>query len=204
MDISVYDFDSLEAPGSHDYLMPTVLDLLGRFSAGEGSRVFELGFGNGATAVEMSRRGYAVTGIDPSASGTQLASQRGLDLHTGSTEEDLAARFGTFPLLVSLEVVEHVFSPKLYAERVFDLLEPGGVAILSTPYHGYVKNLVMAATGKLDAHFTALWEGGHIKFFSRKTLAQLFANAGMEEIAFERVGRIPPLAKSMICAYRKP
>ncbi len=204
MDISVYDFDSLEAPGSHNYLMPTVLELLERLNAGKDKRVFELGYGNGATAHEMGRRGYDVTGIDPSASGTELASQRGMNLHVGSTEEDLAARFGTFPVLVSLEVVEHVFSPKLYAERVFDLLEPGGVAILSTPYHGYVKNLVMAGTGKLDAHFTALWEGGHIKFFSRKTLAQLFAQVGMHEVAFERVGRIPPLAKSMICAYRKP
>jgi hypothetical protein len=37
---------------------------------------------------------------------------------------------------------------------------------VSTPYHGYHKNLGLALSGKMDAHFTALWEGGHIKFFS--------------------------------------
>jgi hypothetical protein len=46
------------------------------------------------------------------------------------------------------------------------LLSPGGVAFISTPNHGYLKTLALAVTGKMDAHFTASWDGGHIKFFS--------------------------------------
>ena len=38
-------------------------------------------------------------------------------------------------------------------KRVYDLLEPGGLAIISTPYHGYLKNLALAASGKLDSSF---------------------------------------------------
>ncbi|MFN3682011.1 MAG: hypothetical protein ACK4VP_08235, partial [Nitrospira sp.] len=79
----------------------------------------------------------------------------------------------------------------------------GGVAIVSTPYHGYWKNLALALSGKMDAHFTALWDHGHIKFWSIRTLRQLLQEAGFSEIRFLRVGRIPPLAKSMIAvAYR--
>ncbi|KLI62798.1 class I SAM-dependent methyltransferase [Aurantiacibacter marinus] len=201
MDVSVYDFKTSEAAASHGYLMPVLMPLLQTHASSK--RVFELGCGNGSTAARLHAEGFSVTGVDPSASGLAVATQRGLDLHQGSTEEDLAARFGTFPVVISLEVVEHVFSPKLYAERVHDLLEPGGVAIISTPYHGYLKNLALAVTGKMDGHFTALWEGGHIKFFSRQTLGTLFNRVGMEEIGFERAGRIPQLAKSMICVYRK-
>jgi 2-polyprenyl-6-hydroxyphenyl methylase/3-demethylubiquinone-9 3-methyltransferase len=83
-------------------------------------------------------------------------------------------------------------------------LDPGGLAIVSTPYHGYFKNLAMAITGKLDAHFTALWDHGHIKFWSMKTLCSLFSEAGFLETRFLRVGRIPIIAKAMIAVARKP
>lgn len=78
----------------------------------------------------------------------------------------ISAQYGRFPLVVSLEVVEHVFDPRHYARTLFDLLEPGGVAVVSTPYHGYLKNVALAVSGKLKSHFTELWDGGHIKFFS--------------------------------------
>jgi 2-polyprenyl-6-hydroxyphenyl methylase/3-demethylubiquinone-9 3-methyltransferase len=74
---------------------------------------------------------------------------------------------------------------------------------VSTPYHGYLKNLALALSGKLDKHFTALWDGGHIKFFSIATLGQLLREAGFKDLRFVRVGRIPPLAKSMLAIAKK-
>lgn len=65
-------------------------------------------------------------------------------------------------------------------------------------------NLAMAMTGRMDAHFTALWDHGHIKFWSVRTLGLLLEEAGFRDIAFTRVGRVPPLAKSMIAIARKP
>jgi hypothetical protein len=73
----------------------------------------------------------------------------------------------------------------------------GGTAIVSTPYHGYWKNLALAVTGRMDAHFTALWDHGHIKFWSIATLGELLREAGFVDIRFERVGQVPPLAKAM-------
>ncbi len=60
----------------------------------------------------------------------------------------------------------------------------------------------MALSGKLDKHFTALWDHGHIKFWSMNTLTILLEEAGFRDIRFERVGRIPPLAKAMIAVAR--
>ena len=79
----------------------------------------------------------------------------------------------------------------------------GGTAILSTPYHGYWKNLALALSGQMDRHFTALWDHGHIKFWSMKTLALLLEEAGFRDIRFARVGRIPALAKAMIAVARR-
>lgn len=151
-------------------------------------------------------RGWDVTGVDPSEEG--IAQARGVDpalkLATGSAYDDLAGQYGRFPVVLSLEVVEHVYAPRHYARTLFDLLEPGGRAILSTPYHGYWKNLALALSGRMDAHFTALWDHGHIKFWSIRTLGELLREAGFVDLRFVRVGRVPALAKAMIAVARKP
>lgn len=175
------------------------------FSRG-GGRIFDLGCGNGSVASALVEDGYDVCGVDPSTEGIAQAGTAypHIRLEVGSAYDDLVARFGRFPAVISLEVVEHVYAPRDYAKTLFDLVAPGGIALVSTPYHGYAKNLVMALTGKLDAHFTALWDHGHIKFWSVRTLSILLREAGFDDIRFLRVGRVPSLAKSMIAIARKP
>jgi 2-polyprenyl-6-hydroxyphenyl methylase/3-demethylubiquinone-9 3-methyltransferase len=110
----------------------------------------------------------------------------------------------TLTVVISLEVVEHLYDPRSYTRNLFSLIEPGGTAIISTPYHGYWKNLALALTGKMDTHFHALWDHGHIKFWSIATMTSLLTEAGFSELRFLRVGRTPMLAKSMIAIARKP
>ena len=55
----------------------------------------------------------------------------------------------------------------------------------------------MALTGKMDTHFTVLWDGGHIKFWSVKTLTKLLEEFGFEMVVFKGSGRLPYLWKSM-------
>jgi 2-polyprenyl-6-hydroxyphenyl methylase/3-demethylubiquinone-9 3-methyltransferase len=172
---------------------------------GAALRVFDLGCGNGVAAKTLASQGYEVTAVDTSETGIEMARRAGVSgcrFEVASAYDDLGARFGAFDAVISLEVVEHLFSPATYARTVRGLLSPGAPAVVSTPYHGYLKNLAISLTGKWDPHFAPNWEGGHIKFFSRETLRQLFAEAGLKETAFLRVGRIAPLAKSMVGVYR--
>lgn len=184
-----------QVPHTLAYLLPKVLKCLPRPPAS----TFEIGCGNGSTARELITHGYSVCGIDSSDQGIQYAQRYGSFI-VQSVYDDLS-EWGTFDAVLSLEVIEHLIDPRLFAQRVKSLLKPNGVAIISTPYHGYLKNLALSVAGKWDDHFTALWDGGHIKFWSRNTLKELFNEVGMNEIAFYRVGRIPPLAKSMISVF---
>jgi 2-polyprenyl-6-hydroxyphenyl methylase/3-demethylubiquinone-9 3-methyltransferase len=192
---------------AHRYLLPAVRRLLADLAwpAGRPKRVFDLGCGNGSTAANLTAHGYEVTGVDPSDQGIEQAKIAfpDLRLYPGSAYDDLAAVHGRFPAVVSLEVVEHVFYPRKYAACVTNLLEPGGTALISTPYHAYWKNLAMAVTGKFDRHVNPLWDYGHIKFWSPKTLTSLLTEAGLSVVKFDRVGRIPLLAKSMIAVVRR-
>lgn len=185
---------------SNAYLWPPLLRLLKRVAPAPQS-VFELGCGNGATARMLAGEGYSVTGVDPSGSGIEIAKRHeteGLRFEVGSTGEDLAAKFGTFPVVVSLEVIEHCPSSRDYMESFASLLAPGGVGLISTPFHGYWKNLAVVASGGFDRHFDPLWEGGHLKFFTEAKLRQLFEESGFSRYEFHRVGRIPIFAKSTL------
>jgi 2-polyprenyl-3-methyl-5-hydroxy-6-metoxy-1,4-benzoquinol methylase len=205
--ISGYVWENAALNDSHNYLLPALKDILARLALPPRERrLFDLGCGNGSVANKLVRLGWEVTGVDPSQQGIAQANAHfpHIPLFVGSAYDDLAAQYGTFPVVVSLEVVEHLYAPRQYAATLYSLLEPGGVAIVSTPYHGYLKNLALAVSGRMDQHFTALWDHGHIKFWSIKTLSLLLEEAGFRDIRFRRVGRIPPLAKSVIAIARKP
>jgi 2-polyprenyl-3-methyl-5-hydroxy-6-metoxy-1,4-benzoquinol methylase len=90
----------------------------------------------------------------------------------------------TVDLVISSDVIEHFYRPADLLESAAALLGPEGHLLIGTPYHGYLKNLVLSVTGRMDAHFTALWDGGHIKFFSVKTLSQLIAAYGFTDLRF--------------------
>ncbi|KEC74207.1 UNVERIFIED_ORG: 2-polyprenyl-6-hydroxyphenyl methylase/3-demethylubiquinone-9 3-methyltransferase [Rhizobium esperanzae] len=192
---------------AHSYILPAVLGVLERHFAGSAKgAVFDLGCGAGGAAATLAEKGYCVVGVDPSSDGIAKANVNypELRLNVGSGYDQLSGEYGTFDAVISLEVVEHVYDPKAFTSTMYDLVKPGGIAVVSTPYHGYLKNLALAALGKMDDHFMPLKDHGHIKFWSRNTLGTLLLDAGFGSIRFEYVGRIPALAKSMIAVAEKP
>jgi len=191
---------------AHTFLLPSIRTLLSETpSLSQPSKLFDLGCGNGSTMAYFSDLGWDVCGVDPSDSGYQLCRDKypSLNVAKMSAYDNLSEHFGQFPLVLSLEVVEHLYDPRSYANTLFSLVQPGGYAILSTPYHSYFKNLILALSGKMDDHFTVLWDHGHIKFWSVKTLSFLLSQAGFYVERIERVGRFPALAKSMIFLVRR-
>lgn len=191
----------------HGFLLPCLLGTLKSIDGKvAGRRLLDLGCGNGSITNVLAAHGYDVVGVEPSTEGIAIARETypTLELHRASAYEDLAAIHGEFDIVVSVEVVEHLYDPRRFAANVYGLLKPGGFAVITTPYHGYWKNLALALSGKLDQHFTALWDHGHIKFWSIRTLTILLSEAGFVEIGFQRVGRIPALAKAMIAVARRP
>jgi len=126
------------------------------------------------------------------------------DVTTGELLPEL--RKIPFRTVISMEVIEHLHSPRTFAAFVRSILEAngGGRFILTTPYHGYLKNLSIALAGKADRHYSALWEGGHIKFWSRRTLAILLREAGFRNMAFTGAGRIPYLWRHMVFSAETP
>src|SRR5262249_30613530 len=151
--------------------------------------------------------GFDIVGVDGMHECVRRASQRypGIRFVEASAYDDINALCGgPFDAIVSVEVIEHLFSPSTFARRCCDALCPHGLLIVTTPYWGYLKNLLMALTNRTDRALTALWEGGHIKHWSYATLRQLLETHGFEYVAFHGAGRpIPYCWNGMIMVARK-
>ena len=170
-------------------------------------RVVDIGCGNGALCRELANRGYEVVGCDPSTDGVRYAQSAAPTLvfhQIGVDDDPSAVGNENFDVAIATEVIEHLIKPRNLLRFAKCLLRPSGHVIITTPYHGYLKNLVLALSNKWDSHLTPFWDGGHIKFWSRKTLSQLLNDAGFRVVRFIGAGRIPFLWKSMIIIAQKP
>lgn len=191
-------------PESSSYIAPEVVRQLRSLAV---TSVLDAGCGNGSVTGILAREGFAVTGVDGDAGGIAIARGKHpqVAFAVADFSQDGAALAGApFDAVISTEVVEHLYAPHQLARFAWAALKPGGHFIVTTPYHGYIKNLALALLDKWDHHHTALWHGGHIKFFSRATLGQLLAAQGFEAVHFGGVGRVPYLWKSMVMTMRKP
>ncbi len=170
-----------------------------------GARVLDAGCGNGHFTSLLAARGFVSHGIDPSETGIAIARQAYPEATFACA--DLANGLDAptpFDAIVCVEVIEHVYSPQRLLATLFSVLKPRGVLILTTPYHGYLKNVAIAASGRFDQHVNPLWEHGHIKFFSPSTLSEALEGAGFSEISIRGIGRLAYLWKSMVATARKP
>ena len=201
-----YVYEGAKSNHSHGYLAPAIRASLRDLP--RGSKILDLGCGNGSLTASWPRPGDEVTGVDLSESGIEAAQRayRSIQFVMGDVTADLKVLGSRQPFdaVVSAEVIEHVYAPRALVANAFRLLRPGGRFIVTTPYHGYWKNVVLAVTGQMDAHFTVLWDGGHIKFWSRRTLSHVVREAGFDDISFDGAGRIPYLWKSMVLRATRP
>lgn len=152
--------------------------------------------------------GHRVTGVDMSEDGIEIARR---DCPEGrfellAADRDVLANLGEepFDLVLSVEVIEHLYDPKVFLEGCYLATRRGGMFLCTTPYHGYVKNLAISLTNGWDRHADPLDDGGRVKFFSEMTMRRAVLEAGFERPEFFHVGRLPLLWKSMIVTARRP
>lgn len=196
-----YGFKTDQVILSHGYLIPALERLL---DPQVNKTILDVGCGDGSIAKYLIAKGYNVYGIDASQSGITIARETHPDRFflQDITSKQLPAGLQSIPFdtIISTEVIEHLYAPRDYVafcKKVLLEHQQDGTLIISTPYHGYLKNVVLALSGQLDMHFTALWDGGHIKFWSRKTLTMLLEEQHFQVVDFMGAGRLPFLWKSM-------
>ena len=161
--------------------------------------------GNGWFSAGLHNCGFEVTGVDHSESGLRLATRRYPDLRflrQDVMDELDPSLVGRFDAVIAVDTIDHLPLPRRLIHTALVALKPGGLLIVTSAYHGYVKNLLLALRGGFDEHLDPLVDHGRVKFFSRATLLALLAEFGLCEVRFQSVGRFPLLARAMLVSAR--
>ena len=160
-----------------------------------GRYALDVGCGAGLLAEPLARMGADVTGVDAApeniAAARDHAAGQGLAItyHAG---ELAALAPGTFDLVTSMEVVEHVTDPAAFIGELAARLAPGGLMILSTPNRTVLSKLLLVeAAERVGAvpHGTHDWD----QFLRPEELTALLEGVGLEVI--DRSGLSPSAAK---------
>jgi 2-polyprenyl-3-methyl-5-hydroxy-6-metoxy-1,4-benzoquinol methylase len=198
-DYQDYGFHTDAATHNMGYQLDILISLLDK---SKNRDILDLGCGNGYFANVLIDKGFNAYGTDASEKGIAIAKQRNpdrffvQDLSSDGLPPELANI--PFDTVISTEVIEHLYNPEAFVAFCRRQLKPGGELIITTPYHGYLKNLMLSLFNKWDTHMDPLWLGGHIKLWSRKTLSKALTNGGFTVVGFKGCGRIPYFWKSMV------
>ena len=204
--IATYHWENAEATDANANLLPVVSRLIDAQCKGRSLNILDIGCGNGFVAGQIATKGHRLFAVDSSSKGIDIVQRTypSIVARMQSLYDDTFGDFvdGPVECVIALEVIEHLFYPRVLFEKARRMLKDKGSLIISTPYHGYFKNLALSVTAGWDRHFTVDWDGGHIKFFSRRTLRRMASECGFEEQQFIGVGRLPGLWKSMVVGFR--
>jgi 2-polyprenyl-3-methyl-5-hydroxy-6-metoxy-1,4-benzoquinol methylase len=95
-----------------------------------GARTLDLGAGSGALAERLQAAGFRVTAADITNYFELTTEFVKLDLNDPGFERALTCEFD---LITAVEVIEHLENPTAFLRSICRLLNPNGIAILTTP-----------------------------------------------------------------------
>ncbi len=174
------------------------------FGSGKLVQALDAGCGTGFFTQALTSLKCQSTEIDISRQAIAKAQERYPDLsfHIGPLEGPLPFADGSFDVIFSTEVIEHIYGVYEMLNEFHRILRHDGVLILTTPYHGLIKHLLVVLFN-FDKHFNSI-KSGHIRFFSKKSLTTILGESGFRVEEIHRFGRLLPcLAKSMYVVATK-
>ena len=154
------------------------VDLAERVPEGAAA-VLDVGCSRGATAPALRARGVRfLAGIEPDAEDAAAAAEV-YDEVLCARLESVAADFGgRFDAVLFGDVLEHLEDPSEALVRVRPWLAPGGVVVASVPNLGHWAVVDDLLRGRFDYVPYSLLSGTHVRFFTRRTLGDLFEASG--------------------------
>ena len=139
-------------------------------------KVLDVGCGAGAGLCALAAMGWEAEGLEVDPSAARVAQGRGFRVFCG-TLEDAPFEPGTFAVITSSHVFEHLHDPLDFLRRCARLLQPGGRLLFLTP------NARGLGHQKHGAAWLALDPPRHLAIFSATGLRVLAERAGFVEIA---------------------
>lgn len=140
------------------------------------------GFGTFAALATASGRFAEVLAIEPTPELAQACRERGVRV-VEQRIEAIGDTVQVADLLVSFEVIEHLFAPRVFLEQARRLVRPGGLMILTCPNGlGFDIAELGAGSQAVDAE--------HVNLFNPASLSALVTRLDFEVLEVSTPGRL--------------
>lgn len=170
-----------------------------------GESVMDVGCGNGVLLYHLRHRFRQLIGLEFSPHRLAQARLNLSDFNfrgvQGSAEDMGEIASGSVDVIVTADVIEHI--PDVYraAEEMLRVLRPGGFLVVNTPNVAFMKKRLYLLAGRFPSTSQPnegigsdlLFDGGHLHYFTFRSLALVLQRAGFELVrrtGFGPLGRL--------------
>jgi 2-polyprenyl-3-methyl-5-hydroxy-6-metoxy-1,4-benzoquinol methylase len=149
------------------------------------------GFGHALRTADATR---VLWGVEADTEAAAAAEPHYDELIVGLFPEALAGREQQFDCVVFNDVLEHIADPWAALRAARARLRPGGTVVASIPNVRFLPVLFkLVVRGEWTYTDTGVLDRGHLRFFTRRSMVELFRSCGF---AVDRVRGVNPLTGS--------
>ncbi len=166
-----------------------------------GNNFLDIGCGSGLLAFKIKNNFNYIYGIDITTSQIQIAEEKAKkELKNNfifsicNVDEGINFEDEMFDTVTCLAVLEHVFDPYFVVDEISRILKPGGIFILDVPNIAYLKQRINLLFGRLPVTSSPFnwreigWDGGHLHYFTQKTICKLLNDSGFNIVKITGCG----------------
>lgn len=167
-----------------------------------GSKVLDYGCGRAEFTAYLASLGFRTVGLDLSEQAIQFNRRDfpSIEFVLSRANEPCSFVAGHFDAIWASEVIEHVYDVHAIFAEFSRILRVGGKLIVTTPYHGWLKNILIVTFG-FERHFDVEWQ--HIRFWTKRNLTKVAGAHHFKPLVWDSVGRVPWLAKSFFVVFER-
>ena len=179
-------------------------DLLARINP-EAKSVLEFGCGEAPLGAALkSRQKCRVVGIELDPKAAAVARKRIDDVYCGDAREIVGILHETFDWIIGGDIVEHLDDPWTFLGDLRRITKPGGRLLLSIPNIAHAALVSDLLAGRFDYVYMGLACVGHLRFFTRHSIAEMLSIAGWSVENIEPQAEVPSIgAESLLRALEE-
>jgi ubiquinone/menaquinone biosynthesis C-methylase UbiE len=141
-------------------------------------------------------------GVDVSEAAIEIAKKKHpwANFYSIQDGDKLPFKKNYFKLILATDVIEHVFNTEFTFSELHRILKKDGKILITTPYHGFIKNVIIVATS-----FEKIFDptGAHIRFYTKKSLFSILEKNHLRVIKSGYYGRFYPISRSIYIVAQK-